>query len=1266
MNPIRANATDINNWADRREAQAMLPRLIRRLVLASIKRAERIHFRSEEGVQLGGWDGIVQVPEGNAFVPDGISAWELSAERGIETKANNDYNTRSADPRGLDPASTFFIYATPRKWSGRRGDANEAWAAEKRNEGVWRGVRAYDASDLDTWLEQTPAVDIWFSITIGKRPIGAIDLNSFWNDWSKTTRPPLNTGIVIAGREGDIARISQWLCSEPSVLGLQADTWDEAIAYFFASLFGLPEEERERALARAIVVEDVAAWRQFALCDNSLILIPVFTDRSKVVAAIEKGHHILFPLNRSEPSIGNPLQISQLGRVEAEKALIAMGVKEADSRDLASLARLSLGALQRKLAIFPDALAPEWSKQPDMARSLLPAVLAGRWDEENEGDQGAIARLAGGDYSDVREILISWNKRSDPPLRLVQQTWLIAAREDAWRLLGSYLNDDILRRFDTTVLEVLSEEDPQFELQESERWLANVHGRKPKYSHYLRDGLAESLALMATLSDMRSLSTRSGQEWANGIVIGLFNRITDWKLWASLSPFLPLLAEASPEIFLRTVENDLSTSNPNLVHLFSDNEYHFLQSSLHTGLLRALEVLAWPSEYLSESALLLAKLARLVPAGKPANQIINSLHRIFLLWRPCTTANLERRLRILDIIRQNEPLVAWDLMINLIPRANDVTYSTSKPKYRNWLPEEETSLPLIDIASAVTEIIQRLLEDAGTDGQRWRALIKKLDSITKIEFDNITGSLLAMNMEDIPQPDSLQIWEGLRDLLSRHLQSPDAKWVLSQPCIERIRQCCMKFEPRDPVLKQCWLFSNHPSFPEGGSLFGREREDMINQARVRAINEIFATGGLPMLLELANKAENTYYFGRALAQSIVFDEREALLLAGKFGSNEKDRRGTFAGLLNGGFVAKGMEWLEGLKSSEIWSRWSPRQRADYYIYLPFVRSTWDALEREEPEIQRSYWLEIGMNGRGELEQVDCEYITSKLTEYGRLGTAVDFMALYKEKLCHSPILIAEILNRAINRRYTEKVDWNPLANEVAELLDILEASGEIEESQIAQFELYFLPLLQSYGRSPKILHKALAEFPEFFVEVLQPLYRAEGEKTTEMTEEQKVYANMSFDLLLNWKQPPGINEDGSVNPEKLRSWVGRARKLAQANGRGDVADNHIGQVLAHYPADAVGVWPHEALRELLEYQRSEGIENGIINGIYNNRGVMSRSISEGGDQERDIAERYRGYAGVLSDNWPRTALLLRKIAEIYESEARWEDGRAELIEDLMR
>ena len=384
------------------------------------------------------------------------------------------------------------------------------------------------------------------------------------------------------------------------------------------------------------------------------------------------------------------------------------------------------------------------------------------------------------------------------------------------------------------------------------------------------------------------------------------------------------------------------------------------------------------------------------------NRPVDSLRRIFLVWHPGTTANLERRLSVLDVVRRRETHVAWDLLVNVLPHSHDVAFPTAKPEYRNWLPEDETSVPLAEVLRATTEIVRRLLEDVGTDGGRWCTLIELLDDLPKTEFDIITDNLLAMNLEALLQADRLLIWGALRDLLSHHLQFPDARWVLPQADIERIRQCYIRFEPDDPVLKRSWLFSSRCSFPEGEASRGREREEAIGRARIKAVEELFNRGGLPMILELASQVEYTYCLGWALAQSRVFDSHEALLLSQGLGSTEAAHRGAFAGLLHGRAAVEGQEWLEGLRSSESWNKWTPQQRADYYICMPFVGHTWDALDNEKAEIRRLYWKDVGINGRGDLEPKDCERITLKLTEYARLETAVDFLALYKKATTSVP------------------------------------------------------------------------------------------------------------------------------------------------------------------------------------------------------------------------------------------------------------------------
>jgi hypothetical protein len=120
MPPVTlVDATDLVTWANRRSSQEILPRLLRRLVHAVVDHPIRVGFPAGEGVQLEGWDGIVAVEEGNAFVPSGMSAWELGTNKSVKGKADSDYAKRCQNPRGIDPAQSTFVFVTPRTWKGK-------------------------------------------------------------------------------------------------------------------------------------------------------------------------------------------------------------------------------------------------------------------------------------------------------------------------------------------------------------------------------------------------------------------------------------------------------------------------------------------------------------------------------------------------------------------------------------------------------------------------------------------------------------------------------------------------------------------------------------------------------------------------------------------------------------------------------------------------------------------------------------------------------------------------------------------------------------------------------------------------------------------------------------------------------------------------------------------------------------------------------------------------------------------------------------------
>ena len=139
------DATDLHAWANRTDARYQMPQMLRRLIHATVEHPRRVRFSAGEGVQRSGWDGIIEVESGNAYVPDGFSVWELGTGRQVKSKADGDYSKRTADPLGLNPAKAIFIFVTPRRWGGK-----DDWMAEKNKEGLDHGV-GHPSNQCSRW-----------------------------------------------------------------------------------------------------------------------------------------------------------------------------------------------------------------------------------------------------------------------------------------------------------------------------------------------------------------------------------------------------------------------------------------------------------------------------------------------------------------------------------------------------------------------------------------------------------------------------------------------------------------------------------------------------------------------------------------------------------------------------------------------------------------------------------------------------------------------------------------------------------------------------------------------------------------------------------------------------------------------------------------------------------------------------------------------------------------------------------------------------------
>ena len=189
-------------------------------------------------------------------------------------------------------------------------------------------------------------------------------------------------------------------------------------------------------------------------------------------------------------------------------------------------------------------------------------------------------------------------------------------------------------------------------------------------------------------------------------------------------------------------------------------------------------------------------------------------------------------------------------------------------------------------------------------------------------------------------------------------------------------------------------------------------------------------------------------------------------------------------------------------------------------------------------------------------------------------------------------------------------------------------------------------------------HALLAKDPTEYVAILRDVFvNKEEEQDPNPSEETLTRARLSYRLLKSFHNIPG-ETDGIIDERILHAWIADVRRLAAESGRGDIADEFVGQLLAHSKPDLGNeAWPLPEVASVIEKIASDIMERGIEIERYNMRGAYSKAFNEGGEQEQDIASRYRGWAKRATS--PRTAAMLERIAEGWDESAKRADIAAQ-------
>jgi len=1252
-------ANDIKTWtaSDKRRAEEVLPLLVKKLVYASCKPKE-IDFSSGDAVAIGGWDGILDVKEGNEFVPEGKSGWELGTSYNVKNKADGDYDKRTRKPHPLALHESTFVFVTSRPRTKR-----DSWVNEKRALGTWKHVKGINAYTLESWLACCPAVHRWFAGVLGKRTGDLWDIEQAWAVLSNVTKVSLTPHMFVNSREMERDRLLRELTGKASILRVKAQSKMEAYGFILGSLMS-----QEQYSAKVLIVKNQTAWDWLIDFYRPLILVPDGFPPTGIGGAVSKGHHVVLAIDRLDTASAD-IFLNRMSRQERIAAVKSIGLTDDKAAQVYSDTKGYLEPILRHDALSPqDKFLPRWANSADSA-ILFAALFATEWNTDNDHDKAVMSSLAGKEYQGFEKHIVGVSKEPDPPIRLVRNVWQVISKMDMWLHVAPHIAKTHLDRLGVAVKLVLSDLDPSFDLPSDERYMANVTGAIPLYSAGIKSGIADSLALLSVYGD--EYADQVGSEKLSDIVSWwvrqVFEDSVEAKVWYSLGRCLESLAEASPDEFLRALERAISGEGAPIKGLLLAEGDAPFGGCPHSDLLWSLELVSWDKSHLARVSACLARLSEIDPGGKYSNRPFSSLVDIFLGWINNTQASHEQRLQVIeDVLVTQFSDIAWKLMLSLLINKTRTTSGINKPQYREWAEGVDRTVMQHQYYEYVGKIVDVLFREVDQNfEERLPDLVDNFSSYNKEQRKSLIDRLIGVDIHAWKPEGRANIVNRLRKHLSHHREFPDAGWSWPEELLGELEKVYDKFEFNDVVKKNMHLFNNH--WPDLIEPIKRkevdydERARIIATKRIKAVEAICTIGGVERIAELAGQCHYPGIIGPALFRS-QYCEKAVPHIVAWLGADER-----LDSVAQSYISARSVESLDWAKTLLDSGHLDPIKKVSLLWGLPIQATTFDLVERQDEDVRRKYWSGLRHSFLLPKDRDKAGYVASKLLQYDRPLAAVDALAQSLRsksniKKVDSRFVAGILMRIATDPTDIERVSIQDVRYDILKAIEFVQDRADLAVEELAQIEWAYVKIFRFESVRPRYLFQKVSSDPSFFVQLITWVFRRdEGADLKEDVSEEiaKQRAEIAWELLETVSVLPG-SDGGAIDSDRLNMWVGQAREMLKRAGRLRVGDNEIGSYLSRCAEGSDGIWPHEAVRSVIEAVRSVEMDEGIHVGRMNSRGTTSRSPFDGGEQERLLAAKYTTDAQKIELSYPRTADILRGLARSYERDASREDQEVEL------
>jgi hypothetical protein len=492
----------------------------------------------------------------------------------------------------LNHGEKTFVFMTPRSLA----PASVKKITEEVSEAAkWKGVQIIHGPLFYDFMCLCPAIALEFACEIhGVASAGIMTLTDAWQQLSKETNPELTEelAIITRSKEGEelIRRISD--NSKSAHVAVQGDSDYEALAFILAAL---RKDTTIDASNRCLVVETYSKAKEACKLPPSIFVIKNADAHGTRSLSVDNGHHVIL-------SMGDQLSVES-GTIELDRpfiwdfatALSKSGKTEDEAERDARECGGSLTIFHRRFPAI-TALPPKWRDNDD-AKILLPLVLIGRWDGDNDHDRRDLEYLTGMGWPDIQTKLRNLIHGVDAPLLTAGSVWTFRSHIDGFEVLSRSLADEHFRRFAEIVRHVFSPSPKMDDKPADEVMFSKTKG----YSEQFKDGVAQALLLLAVRGEkylqrcQLTFPQRAGDtaprtyhatpsEYVE-ILMKELTALGDYRqLHQYIQEQLHILIEAAPDPLLETLEQALEGKAEGIpLQLVGDDVNYVVDHMLNAG-----------------------------------------------------------------------------------------------------------------------------------------------------------------------------------------------------------------------------------------------------------------------------------------------------------------------------------------------------------------------------------------------------------------------------------------------------------------------------------------------------------------------------------------------------------------------------------------------------------------------------------------------------------------------------------------------------------